>query len=152
MSQSSLYHYKSYDKKYKPLFTLTLFTVIRSKDFTLILENLITRQITYRHAADCKHIDFEKLSNFNIPSELTDAFEILSMENIQDIFDIPNLKSKADRIRITNVPPLQEYDDRELNFLEAEILNSPDLNFITDTNNKENDRLPVIVEDEITNF
>ena len=125
-------HDQSYNKKYKPLFALELYKVTRSKDFTLILANLVSNQIIHKHITDVKRIDFKKLALFEIDSELTEAFSILSTDNIHDIFEIPNLNSNKSRIKIdTNIKDkeveLDQFDSINETYISNSIIGSKDL-------------------------
>ena len=144
-------HDQSYNKKYKPLFALELYKVTRSKDFTLILANLVSNQIIHKHVTDVKKIDFQKLALFDIDSELTEAFSILSTDNIHDIFEIPNLQSKKSRVKIdTNINSqdlnINEFDSVNENFISNSMIGSEELK--TNLQHKLSQETPITDENE----
>ena len=91
---------RSYEKKYKPIFGDKLYRVVKARNFTVILEQVLTGQLIYRHITDVKRLDFGKMSKVKIPEYLANSFEIITISNIETMFEIEKLSSSSDRIRI----------------------------------------------------
>ena len=125
------------------------------KKIIVIILAIISLQVT----AQDKQIDFKKLAEFNIPIELSEAFELLTLNNMNDIFQLPDLKSKSNRMRTkeNNIEEsLEDFDDQDVIFLENEILNSENLTKLDELN--ENDKesnntpLPIILEEDESDY
>ena len=85
---------RGYEKKYRPIFGLILYKVLKSKDIVLFLENTLSGQVVMRHVTDCRKIDFEKLSKLEVSKNLADSFELLTLTNLNKIFDIQPLSNR----------------------------------------------------------
>jgi hypothetical protein len=110
----------SYEKKYKPVFGKVLYKIIKTQDHTVILENSVTGQILFRHMSDIKTIDFEKMGKVNFPANIAELFEIITFDNISEMFDIPKLASRSNRLKIKIKEVEQLYNepdsDEEMDF------------------------------------
>ena len=112
------------------MFSLELYRVTRSKDYTLILSNLISNQILHKHVTDVKKIDFNKLAEFKIDQELADAFLILSTNNVSEIFEIPNSSSNKSRLKVeTNIDKeqIEEFENINEEYISNSMVSSNEL-------------------------
>ena len=126
---------KGYEKKYRPIFGMILYKVIKSKKSVIFLENTITRQEIMRHATDVRKIDFYKLSKLEISKHLADTFELVTLKNLNEIFQIQPMSSR----NIKNAPEIVDISSEESS-------SSSDEEYYDDSlNNK--DTLPVITEE-----
>lgn len=80
---------KGYESKYRPIFGLIPYKIVRSNKYTLTLENQFSKQTVYRHVSDVKKIDFEKLSKLEIEDFLANSLSLLTLSNLDTMFEIP---------------------------------------------------------------
>ena len=81
---------KKYDvQKFKPLFGLMIYKVYKAKKHVLYLQNLSTDQLIHRHPTHVKKISMKKLGLYELPQEYIDSFEILTLDAISELYDIP---------------------------------------------------------------
>ena len=124
----------SYEKKYKPIYGTILFEIIKVKSYTLVLQSTISGQLIYRHATDVKLINFEKLSKLKIPNYLSDLFNMVNLDNLQKVFNIPDLTTTRSRLKIKIEEAKQAYLNESSSSEEENVFNNT---------------LPTIIEEEI---
>ena len=80
--------------KFRPIFALHVYQITKIKDYTAFMKSLVSGQIIFRHLSDIKKLSSKKLSLFELPQELTDSLQLMSIDKINELFDIPLARSR----------------------------------------------------------
>ncbi len=125
---------KGYEYKYRPLYGLVPYKVVEKHDYTIHIENQISKQVVMRHASDLKRINFDKLSKLSVDDMIAKSFKLLTTNNINDLFDIPiavprNLNKKQNNQSINSNSDSSSSDDdsnddKDIDFGDSSILDT----------------------------
>lgn len=96
---------KGYEYKYRPIFGLVPYKIIKSNKYVLELENQFSKQVVYRHVSHVKKIDFEKLSKLEIEDFLARSLSLLTLSNLDEMFEIPVMipRKLRNKIKLDNI-------------------------------------------------